>query len=81
MLNSYEKWLTSAQPLRSKTINVDKNNLDQLKSLTVLYVEDDDETRDQYSQFLSRMVGVLVTAKDGAEGLAAYHENQQGENV
>jgi len=38
-----------------------------------LYVEDDDNTRVQYSQFLSRMVGVLITAKDGAEGLAAYH--------
>ncbi len=39
----------------------------------MLYVEDDDDTRKQYSEFLSRMVGVLITAKDGAEGLAAYH--------
>ena len=71
-----EKWLSpTAYPLRSKTIDVGRNNLDKLKGLTVLYVEDDDETRFQYSQFLSRMVGALITAKDGAEGLAAYHEH------
>ena len=57
--------------LQIKTI--DEQSLDKLKSLTVLYVEDDDDTRELYSQFLSRTVGVLITAKDGAEGLAAYH--------
>ena len=69
------KWLSpAAHPLRSKTIEIDMDHPDRLKGLTVLYVEDDDVTRDQYSQFLSRMVGTLITAKDGAEGLAAYHE-------
>jgi CheY-like chemotaxis protein len=69
-----EKWLSpEAHPLRSKTVDVGRKDLDRLKGLTVLYVEDDDETRFQYSQFLSRMVGALITAKDGAEGLAAYH--------
>ena len=68
-----EKWLSSAHPLRNKTVEVGIHDLDRLKGLTVLYVEDDDETRFQYSQFLSRMVGTLITAKDGAEGLAAYH--------
>jgi CheY-like chemotaxis protein len=69
-----EKWLSPEEhPLRSKTVDVGRNDLDRLKGLTVLYVEDDDETRFQYSQFLSRMVGALITAKDGAEGLAAYH--------
>jgi two-component system, sensor histidine kinase and response regulator len=67
------KWLISTHPLRRKTIDGGKQSLDKLKSLTVLYVEDDDDTREQYSRFLSRMVGVLITAKDGAEGLAAYH--------
>ena len=71
-----EKWLSPvAHPLRSKTIDVGRNDMDRLKGLTVLYVEDDDETRFQYSQFLSRMVGTLITAKDGAEGLAAYHKH------
>ena len=70
-----EKWITPTQLLRKKTIDVATQDLDQLKRLTVLYVEDDDDTRDQYSQFLSRIVGVLITAKDGAEGLAAFHEH------
>ena len=70
-----DKWLSSTDPLRSKTVDVGNNYLDHLKGLALLYVEDDDETRFQYSQFLSRMVGTLITAKDGAEGLAAYHEH------
>ncbi len=43
---------------------------------TVLYVEDDDDTRDQYGEFLSSIVGVLITAKNGAEGVEAYHKRQ-----
>ena len=68
-----EQWLSPAQLLRKKNIDVGKHDLDQLKRLTVLYVEDDELTREMYSQFLKRMVGVLITAKDGKEGLAAYH--------
>ena len=71
-----EKWLSPANLLRRKTIDVGTGDLERLKKLTVLYVEDDDDTRHQYSQFLSYMVGVLITAKDGAEGLAAYHQHQ-----
>ncbi len=47
-----------------------------LKNITVLYVEDEDEAREQFTQFLNRLVGVLITAKDGAEGLAAFHEHK-----
>ena len=43
-----------------------------LKSLTVLYVEDDLDTREQFSEFLRRPVGTLVTAANGAEGLDAF---------
>jgi CheY-like chemotaxis protein len=68
-----EQWLSPAHLLRKKNIDVGKQDLDQLKDLTVLYVEDDELTREMYSQFLTRMVGVLITAKDGKEGLAAYH--------
>ena len=46
-----------------------------LKNLTVLYVEDDHETREMGSKFLSRLVGVLITAQDGSEGLKAYQEH------
>ena len=71
-----EQWLSPAHLLRKKNIDVGKQDLDQLKRLTVLYVEDDELTREMYSQFLTRMVGVLITAKDGKEGLVAYHEHK-----
>ena len=49
-------------------------NLDQnfMKTLTVLYVEDEDETRKQLTDFISRSVGTLITAVNGVEGLAAF---------
>lgn len=43
-----------------------------LKSLTLLYVEDDELTREIYITFLSRLVGNLITANNGAEGLEVY---------
>ncbi len=45
---------------------------DFLKTLTVLYVEDDEETRAQLGQFLRRRVGVLVSAGDGLAGVEAF---------
>lgn len=50
------------------------NRLDQnfLKNLTVLYVEDDTDTREQFGEFLNRPVGTLITAANGAEGLDAF---------
>lgn len=47
-----------------------------LKTLTVLYVEDDNDTRMQFSEFLARPVGTLITARDGAEGLEAFIKHQ-----
>jgi two-component system cell cycle response regulator len=57
------------------TIN---NRLDQnhLKTLKVLYVEDDPDTRKQCSDFLTRPVGTLITASNGAEGLEAFIKNR-----
>ena len=53
---------------------MDINRLDQnyLKTLTVLYVEDDGDTREQFCEFLLRSVGTLITAVNGAEGLDAF---------
>ncbi len=53
------------------------NKLDQyfLKTLTVLYVEDDLDTREQFSDFLRRPVGTLITATNGAEGLEAFKKH------
>ncbi len=47
-----------------------------LKSLTVLYVEDEETTREMGSEFLLPHVGVLLTAQNGAEGLKAYQEHK-----
>ncbi len=43
-----------------------------LKSLTVLYVEDDDLGRAQTEMFLKRRVGKLITAVNGAQGLELF---------
>ena len=53
------------------------NSLDQkfLKTLTVLYVEDDEDTRKQFTEFLGRPVGKLLTAADGVEGLEAFRRH------
>ena len=43
-----------------------------LKKFSVLYVEDDDEIRDQLANFLRRRVGALRIATNGQEGLLAF---------
>lgn len=50
------------------TSNVDR---DYLKQLTILFVEDEAETAEQFSRFLVRHVAQLVTAANGEEGLRA----------
>lgn len=49
---------------------------DFLKTLTVLYVEDDIDVRDQLAQYLRRRVGTLLIAENGALGLEAYHRDK-----
>ncbi len=53
-------------------MKINKLDQDYLKNLTVLYVEDDDDTREQFSEYLRRPVGTLITAANGAEGLEAF---------
>jgi YesN/AraC family two-component response regulator len=43
-----------------------------LKKFSVLYVEDDDEIRDQLANFIKRRVGALHIASNGQEGLLAF---------
>ncbi|MBR0456199.1 MAG: DUF2294 family protein [Firmicutes bacterium] len=43
--------------------------------LTVLYVEDDEETRQELSIFLRRRVRRLILAADGREGLALFQDH------
>jgi putative two-component system response regulator len=46
-----------------------------LKTLSVLYVEDDEEIRELLSRFLQRWVGTLHTANNGQEGAEAFHQH------
>jgi diguanylate cyclase (GGDEF)-like protein len=54
-------------------MNAGTPDKEYLKSLTVLYVEDEEDAREQFTLFLGRIVGKLVVARDGAEGLEAFH--------
>ena len=47
-----------------------------LKRLTVLCVEDEEGSREMCSQFLSRLVGIVVTAQNGAEALDAWRHHK-----
>jgi diguanylate cyclase (GGDEF)-like protein/PAS domain S-box-containing protein len=48
------------------------NDASLLKKFTVLYVEDDEDIRDQLAHFLKRRVGALHLAGNGQEGLLAF---------
>ena len=50
-------------------------DLEFLKSLSVLYVEDEEEVRLALSRFLSRRFARLDVAANGEEGLAAFREH------
>ena len=52
-----------------------RRDQDYLKTLTVLYVEDDIDTREQFSDFLRRSVGILITAENGVAGLEAFKKH------
>ena len=49
-----------------------------LKKLSLLYVEDDDNTREELEYFLQNKVEKLYVAKNGQEGLELFkeHENE-----
>ena len=55
---------------------LERETQDYLKSLTVLFVEDEEVSRGLCSEFLSRLVGVLVTAQNGVEGLEAWRQHK-----
>ena len=56
-------------------MSISRQDQQYLKKLTVLYVEDDEEAREQFAEFLGRPVGKLVAAENGAEGLKAFTEH------
>ncbi len=52
-----------------------KTNAAQLKTLSLLYVEDNDDIRTQLAQYLRRRMGALFIAANGQEGLEAYQRH------
>ena len=57
-------------------MRVSKQDQNYLKQLTVLYVEDAKDAREQLTEFLGRPVGTLVTAANGIDGLEAFSKYQ-----
>jgi diguanylate cyclase (GGDEF)-like protein len=53
-----------------------KQDFTLLKTINVLFVEDDKEIQEQLSLFLKRRLGVLITADNGSDGLAAFKRYQ-----
>ncbi len=47
-----------------------------LSQLKILYVEDDDDTRENLKQYLRKKAGKVITAADGEEGLKKYIEER-----
>ena len=47
-----------------------------LSQLKILYVEDDDNTREDLRHYLKKKAGKVITAADGAEGLRKFEEEQ-----
>jgi len=64
--------------MHKQSLNLDgtaRLNQNYLKTLTILYVEDDADTRRQFTDFLRRPVATLITASDGVKGLEAFLEH------
>jgi PAS domain S-box-containing protein len=51
------------------------------KNLNILYVEDDEKVRDQYSKFFDKIFKTVHTAQDGQEGLEKFNLFLQNEKV
>lgn len=58
-------------------MNEDYNKeIELLKDLSVMHVEDDTSVRESLMRFLKRRFSTIYTAKDGAEGLEIYKQHQ-----
>ncbi len=53
-----------------------RQSLEALKQLAVLYVEDEESIRNEVAYFLSRRVGRILTAANGREGLDIYRSQR-----
>ena len=57
-------------------MNDDKDFFRYLKKLSLLYVEDDDNTREELEYFLQHKVKKLYVAKNGQEGFDLFEKHQ-----
>lgn len=48
--------------------------MEKIKNATILYIEDDDVTRDNISSYLTRQCKILYTAVDGKDGLEKFQK-------
>ena len=55
---------------------IDEADKRYLKSLSILYVEDEDEVRDQLKTYLTRRCRHVYTAANGKKGLEAYQNHE-----
>ena len=53
-----------------------KEKLEYVKNITLLYVEDDKDTREELTYFLEKKVDKLFIAKDGEEGYELYKKEK-----
>lgn len=56
-------------------MSTNKRPLQQLKDLTILYVEDDNDTRKQFTDYLKRIANRVIAAENGLAGLDAFNEH------
>lgn len=68
--------MTPASPAAADSRSQSAIDVDFIRTLKVLYVEDDDEIRALLSRFLARRVALLDVAKDGQEGLDTFQAKE-----
>ncbi len=57
-------------------MNTDEQKREYLKTLILLYIEDEVDVREQFCIFFKRLVGTLITETNGVEGLIAYRKHR-----
>ncbi|MFA6014233.1 MAG: EAL domain-containing protein [Gallionellaceae bacterium] len=63
-------------PLEAASNHDEVEEAVDLSKMTLLYVEDDDLTRDYLALYLNRRIGMVYVAKDGREGLALFKKHR-----
>lgn len=66
---------SAAVPIEARLSNEAEMPVEMNKT-TLLYVEDDETTREYLAHYLNRRLGMVYVAKDGKEGLALFREHR-----